>query len=296
MSEPSNWPLAKGGVRVLVPRETLKALASSVLSRDCYPTALGFYPNAYQHQMRRREHDDFLLMYCVDGVGDLSGEKEGGTAFHTAVTAGDVVLLPPGIAHDYAARATQPWSLFWCHFRGEQARAFYEHIQFPGAEPVVRGLSDLSLQTGFSSMLSIVGTGYSATSFIHAANQLRQVLTLIERLRRRTHREEEARSLATVRDYMRDNLHRRLTLDDLARVSQLSKFHFNRRYRALTGYAPLQHFTHLKIEQACYLLESSQRSIADISFELGYDDPLYFSRVFRKVTGRAPSAYRAHLL
>ena len=296
MSEPSNWPLSKGGVRVLVPRETLKVLASNVLSCDCYPTALGFYPNAYQHQMRRREHDDFLLMYCVDGSGDLSGEEDGQRSFHTAVNAGDVVLLPPGVAHRYAAQINRPWSLFWCHFRGAQARAFYEHIAFPDAEPVVRGLSDLSLQNGFSSLLSIAGTGYSATAFIHAANQLRQLLTLIERLRRRAHREEEAHSLATVRQYMRDNLHRRLTLDDLARVSKLSKFHFNRRYRALTGYAPLQHFQHLKIEQACFLLESSHLGIADIAFELGYDDPLYFSRVFRKVTGRAPSAYRADRL
>ncbi len=294
VSDPSNWPLSKGGVRVLVPRAILQQLRQDVLTRDCYPTALGFYPSAHQHKMRRLEHDDYLLMYCVDGAGHLEGEKEGRLKFKASIRAGDVVILPPGVAHQYAAKAAQPWSLFWCHFRGAEAEAFYRHIRFD-EEPIVRGMSDLSLQGGFSSLLSVAGSGYSEAVFVHAANQLRQILTLIARLRAREQRAEEADALASVQAYMRDNLHRRLTLDDLAQVSKLSKFHFNRRYKALTGYPPLQHFIHLRIEQACYLLESSNLGVAEIAFQLGYEDPLYFSRVFRKVTGRAPSSYRASI-
>ncbi|MDX1452963.1 MAG: AraC family transcriptional regulator [Oleiphilaceae bacterium] len=292
MSQPSDWPVPKGGARILVPREVLAELAQHVLTRDCYPTAMGYYPQAHKHRMRRQEHDDYLLMYCVDGAGEVSGELDSGASFASHIQAGDIVLLPPGVAHQYAARPQQPWSLFWCHFRGRLATEFYQHIQF-AEEPIIRGLNDPNLHSGFSSLLSIVGSGYSLTVFVHAANQLRQVLTLIERLRRRSQRSSEADALALARSYMRDNLHRRLSLEELARVSQLSKFHFNRRYRQLTGYSPLQHFIHLKVEHACYLLESSTLSIADIAFELGYEDPLYFSRVFRKVTGIAPRTYRA---
>ena len=95
---------------------------------------------------------------------------------------------------------------------------------------------------------------------------------------------------------MRENLDRRLSLEELAQVSNLSKYHFTRKYRDLTGYAPLQHFEHLKVEQACLMLDSSTLNISEIAFQLGYDDPLYFSRVFRKVTGLSPSQYRAQWL
>jgi AraC-like DNA-binding protein len=290
MSKPSDWPLSGQALRILVPKMVLSELAENVLSRDCFPTALGYYPDAQRHQMRRMDHDDYLLMYCVAGLGELSTADYQGD-----VGSGDLIILPPGVPHQYAAKDASPWTIFWCHFRGCEADAFYQHIRFNEGSPMIRGLNDVALQSGFSSLMSISRTGYSLAAFIHAANQLRQILTLAERLRRRTARERTGSILAEIRDYMLDNLHRHLTLDDLATVGNLSKYHFNRKYRELTGYAPLQHFIHLKIEQACLLLDSSDMSISNIAFELGYDDPLYFSRVFRKVTGVAPSHYRKTL-
>jgi len=287
MSEPSNWPLAEGGLRILVPKDVLRELDQHVLSRDCYPTALGYYPNAQSHQMRRLDHDDYLLMYCVDGTGDLSAGS-----YQDIIQAGDFILLPPGVAHHYAAHSSAPWSLFWCHFRGQQARAFYQHIGFEENEAVLKGLNDAALVASFRSLMGIASSGYGLTVFLHAANQLRQIMTLAERLRRRSLRHESVDSIDEVRRFMRENLHRRLSLDELAQVGRLSKYHFNRKYKELTGYSPLQHFSHLKVEQACLLLDSSSLHISEIAFRLGYDDPLYFSRVFRKVTGLAPSEYR----
>ncbi len=291
MSEPSKWPLSDGGLRILVPKTVLGELDSNVLSRDCYPTALGFYPNAQSHQMRRLDHDDYLLMYCVDGAGELEAD-----GFKDEIGAGDFILLPPGVSHHYAARKDSPWSLFWCHFRGEQANAFYQHIGFSAGQPVIKNLNDILLINSFRSLMSIASSGYGLTVFLHAANQLRQIMTLAERLRRRSMRRQQVDSIDEVRRYMRENLHRRVTLDELARVGRVSKFHFNRKYKELTGYAPLQHFIHLKVEQACLLLDSSSLNISEIAFRLGYDDPLYFSRVFRKVTGLAPSQYRRSAL
>ncbi|HET8705548.1 MAG TPA: helix-turn-helix transcriptional regulator, partial [Pseudomonadales bacterium] len=72
----------------------------------------------------------------------------------------------------------------------------------------------------------------------------------------------------------------------------LSKFHFSKKYKALTGHSPIQHFIHLKMEQACYLLDISDQAVSLISQQLGYDDPHYFSRLFKKVIGVNPSQYR----
>ena len=54
----------------------------------------------------------------------------------------------------------------------------------------------------------------------------------------------------------------------------------------------MQAFLHRKIARACYLLEVSDLPVAEVAQRFGFDDPYYFSRVFRKITGVSPSHYR----
>ena len=89
------------------------------------------------------------------------------------------------------------------------------------------------------------------------------------------------------------HLHGSLNLDELAAQFKLSRFHFAKTYRALTGHAPIQDFIQLKMAQACRLLDQGSLEVRQIAEQLGYDDPYYFSRLFRKVVGMAPSHYRA---
>lgn len=289
MSEPSSWPLPKDGVRILVSQTILKELEKHILSRALYPSALGYYPNARHHEMLRVEHDDYLLIYCVAGQGKLIAGD-----YSRTVVAGDLIIVAPGVTHRYAASETQPWSIFWCHFRGDNAAAFYDYLALSQAKPLIEGLSDVALQGGFRSLIGIASAGYSIPVFIHAAQQLSQLLSFAERLQHRRKNLMASYSLNEVTMFMRENIHRAVSLDELAVVSRLSKYHFHRKYKAFTGFAPMQHFEHLKVEQACLLLDSSNLSISDIAFQLGYEDPLYFSRVFRKVAGVAPSHYRRY--
>ena len=295
MSDPSAWPLSEEAFRILVPDAMLLMLEQHVLSRDCFPTALGYYPRAYDHQMGRIGHDDFIMIYCASGAGELVTDS-----YQGQVVSGDLIVLPPGSKHRYASQDNSPWTLFWCHFRGALAGDFYRQLPLRPGCPIIHGSNDLTLQSSFSSLIRTVRKAYSVSDYIHVANHLRHTLALIEPIYRQVNNSPirtiltEA-SVSELREYMRDNLHKQLSLDDLAKVSKLSKYHFNRKYKALTGHSPLQHFIELKIEQACFLLESSHLRIADIAFQLGYDDPLYFSRVFRKVMAVSPSQYRKAL-
>ena len=287
MSEPSDWPLSIDALRVIVPRGILSQLENDALSKGLYPLALGYYPKAHRHAMKRQVHDDYLLMYCIDGEGDL---RLGADTY--AISEGDVLLLEPGQAHAYAARHENPWSLFWFHFRGLDATSYRDYLSSCSTFPVIRHKSDLNLQAQFRALMSTVTAGYSQPIFIHAGNQIRLILSHISWMESQKAHRESLDSVSRVSAFMRDNLHRSLSLEELAELSGLSKYHFNRRYKSLTGYSPVQHFTHMKVEQACLFLEGSDLSVAQISFKLGYEDPLYFSRVFRKILGVSPSAYR----
>lgn len=96
-----------------------------------------------------------------------------------------------------------------------------------------------------------------------------------------------------VQAVMRSHLHGSLYLRQAGAQFKLSRFHFAKTYRALTGHAPIQDFIQLKMAQACRLLDQGSLEVRQIAEQLGYDDPYYFSRLFRKVVGMAPSHYRA---
>jgi len=74
--------------------------------------------------------------------------------------------------------------------------------------------------------------------------------------------------------------------------SGLAERTFNRRFRAATGYSPIEYVQTLRIEEAKQMLETGGDPVERISFEVGYADPTYFRRLFRRRTGVTPARYR----
>jgi hypothetical protein len=65
-----------------------------------------------------------------------------------------------------------------------------------------------------------------------------------------------------------------------------------RLFKEQTGYSPVDYFIHLKMQHACMLLSVTRKTVREIAWEIGYDDPYYFSRIFKKVIGMSPRRYR----
>lgn len=288
MSLPSNWPLSDESIRFIAPAFLISRMSVSGLTADCYPTALGYYPKAAGHRMKRQAPDDHLLIYCVSGRGSVAA---GGDPCQ--VEPGDVVLLPPGEAHEYAASRDEPWTIYWLHFRGLRAPDFCQHVGAREDQSVVHVGVVPAVIALFNDILTVRHTGYSSLSFIHAANQMRQLFTHIAIEAQSPSANRSTLDLSSVQAYMRDNLHRALSLETLANVAGLSKYHFSHRYHLATGYSPIRHFTHMKMEAACRLLDTTDHSVQRVAAALSFEDPLYFSRVFRKVIGCSPQQYRA---
>lgn len=69
---------------------------------------------------------------------------------------------------------------------------------------------------------------------------------------------------------------------------------FKRRFRSATGYTPVDYVQAVRVEEAKQLLETSEVPTDTIAYEVGYDDPSFFRRLFRRKTGVTPAAYRRH--
>lgn len=288
MSKPSQWPLTPTAIRTITPQFILDELAADSISAGCYPIAMGYYPDAYGHYINRRSHDDNLLIYCTHGLGYVQTELSRGR-----ISQGDVLLIPAGLAHHYHADAHTPWTIYWFHFGGNCCDELIERLAFRPEQPVNSIGIQPQLVADFKRLLNARHTGYRNAAYIHAASITRQILCYLAMEIRSVHASQRHNfSLEAIQQFMLERLDGDLNLDTLAANFNLSKYHFSNKYKQLTGYPPIKHFIHMKMERACYLLDSSQASVKSISSQLGYDDPLYFSRLFRKTMGVTPTSYR----
>jgi AraC-like DNA-binding protein len=96
-------------------------------------------------------------------------------------------------------------------------------------------------------------------------------------------------------EHMEANLHRDLSLDELADVTGLSRSHFARAFRATTGASAFQRLRQLRAERAKALLAEPDRPIAEIAVQCGYARQSHFTSAFRAETGVTPAAYRRTL-
>ncbi|KAA9345742.1 helix-turn-helix domain-containing protein [Adhaeribacter soli] len=113
--------------------------------------------------------------------------------------------------------------------------------------------------------------------------------------RKKATREELYRRLLLVRDYVHDNAAAELTLAELAHLASLSEFHFLRTFKAVFGESPYRYLLRLRLQQAREQLLSNNLSVSEVAFHCGFKEVQAFSKIFRKMYGVSPSAFRQKL-
>lgn len=209
------------------------------------------------------------------------------------VVAADLLVLPCGVPHAYWAGHPNSWTIYWVHFSGQRAADYLRNIPASASGDVLTLGVRATLVADFRALLDTGHPPFCLRAFVHAANHLRGLLTYLSlvNLEPRTVG-GGAMDPEKVHALMERQVDGTLNLDTLAASTHLSKYHFAKTYRRLTGISPIAHFVHLKIERACRLLDSTPLSVKEIAGLMGYDDPYYFSRRFKKVLGYSPEQYR----
>ncbi|MGB0945109.1 MAG: AraC family ligand binding domain-containing protein [Marinomonas sp.] len=288
MSNTSNWPIPNDSVRFLLPRPVINSLKENPIGKSLHPVAMGFYKKAQGHTMSRLDHDDYLLIYCVAGEGLLKLNMKS-----IKVSAGDFLILPKTLSHEYTAKKKSPWSIYWVHCDGILAKDYLDEIITQSQSNILSIGLHSRLITDFEALLDTRLNSSLFESFLHSCSLLSQIITHIALLNKQVQSQfDKSLDLELIRSLMLTHIHQQLDVETLANAANLSKFHFIKRYKTLTGRTPINDFIQMKIERACHLLDVSDKGIAEVGWELGYEDAYYFSRVFNKVMGISPSQYR----
>lgn len=274
---------------IVLPNTVVNDVIQTEPTNSLYVARIGYYPTAKYHY-REREHGaiEYILIYCVNGKGwyEIDGRKY-------KVVKDEFFVLPEGVRHRYGADIKDPWTIYWIHFAGQKAGEFYSLHDKTLHQPrrIAVHPDRISL---FDDIFQILSMGYSNENLMYANTCIWHLLggfffpdqfALLKNVGGET-------SINKLIYFMKRNLGCKLDLEDLAEESCFSASHLSLIFKRSTGYSPVSYFTQLKIQRACQYLDHTSMEIKEISAALGYDDPLYFSRVFRKIMDQSPKQYR----
>jgi AraC family transcriptional regulator, exoenzyme S synthesis regulatory protein ExsA len=99
-------------------------------------------------------------------------------------------------------------------------------------------------------------------------------------------------NFAKFEEVIQRNLYANLSLDELASLCHMSLSTFKRKFTEVYGESPQKYFTKVKVDKSIALLKNKALRISDIAYDLGFDSPTTFNRVFKQQTGKSPSEYR----
>ncbi|MCG3209527.1 MAG: HTH-type transcriptional activator Btr [Anaerolineae bacterium] len=271
-----------------IPRNVVAQHSRHPLLEGLHVISSGYFPHARRQYAERETIDEYIIIYCVAGKGWF---RAGGVSGQAA--RGDVLFILKDTCHVYGADTAEPWTILWAHFNGAHVPYLLEMAGVSPEKPMVSIGERLNIVTLFNDLLNTLQRGYSLYYLINAAAQIRQILCNIA-LFNTYSPAAGARDLNTenVISFMVENVTAACTLDDFAAHACMSRSHFSRRFHEKTGYAPVDYFIRLKIQKACELLETSDKTIGEISHDLAYKDQYYFSRIFKQVMGVSPKNYR----
>lgn len=108
--------------------------------------------------------------------------------------------------------------------------------------------------------------------------------------------DENATRIDATLKYINDNITKKITVKELAQQHHLHETYFSETFKKVLGVTPQQYIINKRISYAMMLLSNSQRSINEIAAMLDFDDPMYFSRIFKKKTGFSPRDFRKKLI
>ncbi|MDO4164789.1 MAG: AraC family transcriptional regulator [Bacteroides sp.] len=277
---------------IVLPQMIVKLMEDDPLLSALHITDIGYYPNARHHYRERKEPiNQYVFIYCINGAGKYRvGEHE------YAVTANQYFILPAGIPHAYASDENNPWTIYWIHFKGTLAPYYAKNALHPmDIQP--ENHSRISHRINlFEEIFNTLGYGYSNENLHYASASFHYylgTLRYIQQYRKAGgNTVDDDNAIDVIQHYMKENLEKRLTLQELAEHIGYSPSHFSMLFKQKTGHSPLAYFNLLKIQEACFMLDSTDMKVNQICHKIGIEDTYYFSRLFSKIMGTPPKEYR----
>ena len=232
--------------------------------------------------------DHYLIHHVIRGKGSYVLE---GRMYH--LNAGDTFLLFPDVESSYRADEEEPWEYAWVGFAGTDAYSMIANTDFSKKNPVLdqRLISD--------ELFRKIQAVYNANgnTFRDAVAMTGALYSLMGYLMQHSKGEEKADNLQQhyverARQYIAEQYSYPITVEDVAVYTGISRSYLFRLFRTMMKQSPKEYLLEYRIRQACQLLNQTELPVGSIAHSVGFEDNLYFSKVFKKYKNCTPSEYR----
>ncbi len=254
---------------------------------------LNIYNSGYQrciggHSWGPGVRDYYLIHLVTSGKGYFTVGNE---TFE--LSAGNAFIIKPQTLVSYVADENDPWEYYWVGFNGADASRLVELTALEEDNPVLT-FTEVQAEQIKKALLKIYSNfGTSAEQEIMTVSKLFEAFSLIIKYAPKKHGDSSSARIyiKNAVKFIQRNFAENIDVANIADHVGLSRSHLYRIFVKHLSLSPNEYLTQYRINQACILLRGSNLSIGEIASSVGFDDQLYFSRVFKKIKGVPPSQY-----
>lgn len=254
-------------------------------------TSCGFYqihsgPSISTNRPKGR--NDYQLIYIESGQGYFTVDSK-----EYIIDEGSVVLYrphEPQIYHYYGKNKT---NIYWTHFSGNAAENIITHYGFPANGNFFNVGVSHNLPILFKQIISEMQLCNEKFREMAALKLHEILLTIYRSLNNPSKLNDDTFTLIKQsRTFFNENYNKNISVSTYAKSINMTPCWFIKKFKELFGVTPAQYILELRLTTAKNLLLTSACNISEIALAIGYDNPLYFSRVFTKHTELSPSKYK----
>ena len=247
------------------------------------------HPTTYYFKWEEgRVLPNYQIIYITEGSGIF--ENEYGVI---NIKEGSFIILFPGEWHRYKPNGSTGWSANYIGFNGDIAKHFIDVSGINKNNPVVDAGLKKNFIECFNKILDLVKSEYLGYQFIATGSLLRLIGLLSSSIQQADLSNDRiSEAIEKIRFTIRENINKDLNMPELAEEFNLSYSYFRKMFKKYTGVSPKQYHLQLKVIKAKELLITTDKSVKEICFDLGFQSTSYFSRIFKQKQGVAPINYK----
>ncbi|MBL4934612.1 AraC family transcriptional regulator [Clostridium sp. YIM B02515] len=230
--------------------------------------------------------DDFQLLYIAKGSANfcINGKEQ-------VAKEGAVIIYYPGEDQNYYYNIEDCPIVYWIHFSGFDVIKILEENNLSNGNIFFIGINN-SLTLIFDKIIKELQL--TRMNYFQICNLFtKELMTLIGRylIESGSDFHKQNKILEAAIDYFNEDFNKSINIKEYADRCNISCCWFIRSFKNYTGTTPAQYIINIRMDKAKSLLNSKSFTVSEVANIIGYDNPLYFSRIFKKNVGIAPTDY-----
>lgn len=270
-------------------KDSYKNTDKTIVALSVYNTGRQKCPPGYPWGPGVRDH--YLIHYIISGKGYYEMDHK-----KYSLNAGDIFIAFPGIPMTYYAHESDPWEYCWAGFNGSDALTILSAAGISRKAPVIyQFCNGAKFHEALNSIYESRGSGLYNT--VQMTGKLYEALAILLEDTQNTKKGTDGNDyVQKAVEYIHGHYVYPISVEDIADYTGISRSQLYRAFLKQTGKSPKEYLTDFRIQQACRLLKNTSLPITTIAGSVGFENSLYFSKVFHKLHGISPSLYREQAL